>query len=389
MAEFRMPSLGADMESGTLVKWFIKPGDTVSKGDIVAEVETQKGIIDVETFVAGEVQAILVGEGEHVPVGTPLAFIGNGTAAPVTAPQEIADLPKAAPAPPAGRREPVETVPPAGRRPRVTPVARRRAEELGVDLSEVTGTGPGGAVVLIDVDRAAAARIEPPAPPAIDAAATMRAAIAVSMARSKREIPHYYLGTDIDMKRALDWLAAENAARPVTERILYAALLLKAVTLACRTVPEMNGYWTDGAFKPSDAVHLGVAIALRGGGLVAPAIHNADSLTVPDLMEALRDLVGRARSGKLRGSEVTDPTITVTNLGEQGVSTVFGVIYPPQVSLVGFGKVVERPWAVDGLLGVRPVVSASLSADHRASVGHRGGVFLSRIGDLLQEPEQL
>lgn len=389
MAEFRMPSLGADMESGTLVKWFIKPGDTVSKGDIVAEVETQKGIIDVETFVAGEVQAILVGEGEHVPVGTPLAFIGNGTAAPVTAPQEIADLPKAAPAPPAGRREPVETVPPAGRRPRVTPVARRRAEELGVDLSEVTGTGPGGAVVLIDVDRAAAARIEPPAPPAIDAAATMRAAIAVSMARSKREIPHYYLGTDIDMKRALDWLAAENAARPVTERVLYAALLLKAVALACRTVPEMNGYWTDGAFKPSDAVHLGVAIALRGGGLVAPAIHNADSLTVPALMEALRDLVGRARSGKLRGSEVTDPTITVTNLGEQGVSTVFGVIYPPQVSLVGFGKVVERPWAVDGLLGVRPVVSASLSADHRASVGHRGGVFLSRIGDLLQEPEQL
>jgi pyruvate dehydrogenase E2 component (dihydrolipoamide acetyltransferase) len=276
------------------------------------------------------------------------------------------------------------------RRPRVTPVARKRAEELGVDLTTVTGTGPGGAVVLIDIDRAAAAQsAETPTPPRIDAVAAMRAAIAAAMTRSKREIPHYYLGSEIDMQRSLTWLAGENAARPVTERVLYAALLLKAVALACRTVPEMNGFWTDGAFRQSEHVHLGVAIALRGGGLIAPAIHDADTKTVNETMSALRDLVERARSGKLRGSEVTDATITVTNLGEQGVSSVFGVIYPPQVALVGFGRVVERPWAVDGLLGVRPVVNVSLSADHRASVGHRGGVFLSRIVELLQEPEKL
>lgn len=386
MAEFRMPSLGADMEAGTLVKWFIKPGDTVSKGDIVAEVETQKGIIDVETFVAGAVQAILVAEGEYVPVGTALATIGNGASRVTPSPTRMAPATEPQrPAPsPAAQRSGVES----SRRPRVTPVARRRAEELGVDLSTVTGTGPGGAVVLIDIDRAARAVCPPPAP-AVDAAAAMRAAIAAAMARSKREIPHYYLGSEIDMQRALGWLVTENAARPVTERLLPAALLLKAVALACGSVPEMNGYWQEGTLHPGEAVHLGVAIALRGGGLVAPAIHDAGQLSIIELMAELRDLVDRARSGKLRSSELTDATITVTNLGEQGVSSVFGVIYPPQVALVGFGRVVERPWAIDGLLGVRPIVNVSLSADHRASVGHRGGVFLSRIAALLQEPEKL
>jgi pyruvate dehydrogenase E2 component (dihydrolipoamide acetyltransferase) len=216
----------------------------------------------------------------------------------------------------------------------------------------------------------------------------MRRAVGAHMSRSKREIPHYYLATTIDLSRSLGWLTDANAARPVTERVLPAALLLKATALAAHEVPSMNGTWED-AFRPSPSVHLGVAVALRGGGLVAPAIHDADRLSIDALMAALRDLVQRARAGGLRSSEMSDPTITVTNLGDQGVEDVFGVIYAPQVALVGFGKIVERPWASCGLLGVRPVVRATLSADHRVSDGHDGGRFLATIDRLLQNPETL
>jgi pyruvate dehydrogenase E2 component (dihydrolipoamide acetyltransferase) len=209
------------------------------------------------------------------------------------------------------------------------------------------------------------------------------------MARSKREIPHYYLGTRIDLSRGLAWLAAENTRRSVAERLLPAALLLRAVALAAREVPEMNGFFLGGAFRPESAVHLGVGISLREGGLVAPALHDADRKGVDALMRELADLVGRARAGVLRSSELADATLTVTNLGEQGVASIYGIIYPPQVALVGFGRVVEQPWAQDGLLGVRPVVEATVAADHRASDGHRGARFLAAIDRLLQEPEKL
>lgn len=216
----------------------------------------------------------------------------------------------------------------------------------------------------------------------------MRHAIGALMARSKREIPHYYLATSIDLHAALGWLAEVNARRPVTERLLPAALLLKATALAAREVPVVNGSWDDG-FRPAPAVHVGVAVSLRGGGLVAPAIHGTDELTVDALMAALRDLVARARRGVLRSSEMSDPTITVTNLGDQGVEEVFGVIYPPQVALVGFGRIVDRPWAAGGMVGVRPLIRATLAGDHRASDGHDGARFLAAIDRLLQAPESL
>lgn len=217
----------------------------------------------------------------------------------------------------------------------------------------------------------------------------MRAAIAAAMARSKREIPHYYLSTDIDMGTALAWLAARNASRPVTERLLPVALLVKAVAGALRKVPELNGHWIDGAFRPGSGVHIGCAIALRGGGLVAPAIHDAAALDLGALMRALADLTARARAGTLRSSELADPTITVTSLGDQGADTAFGVIHPPQVAIVGFGRIRERPWAHAGVVAVRPVVTATLAADHRATDGHRGGLFLSAIERLLQSPDTL
>ncbi|MCC6554296.1 MAG: 2-oxo acid dehydrogenase subunit E2, partial [Polyangiaceae bacterium] len=220
-------------------------------------------------------------------------------------------------------------------------------------------------------------------------ALAMRRAIAAAMARSKREIPHYYLATDVDMSRAQAWLTAENLRRPVSERLLLAVLQLKAVALALREVPELNGFWVDGALRPSAAVHLGVAISLRRGGLVAPAIHDVDGKPLGALMAELGDLTRRARAGTLRSSEMADPTITVTNLGDQGAMLVHGVIYPPQVALVGLGKVTERPWAAGGMLGARPVLTATLSADHRASDGHRGSLFLDALSRWLQEPEKL
>jgi pyruvate dehydrogenase E2 component (dihydrolipoamide acetyltransferase) len=222
-----------------------------------------------------------------------------------------------------------------------------------------------------------------------DRAAAMRTSIAAAMSRSKREIPHYYLAQEILLDKAMGWLAERNADRPVTERVLPAVLHLKAVAVATQRFGEFNGFWRDDEFVPGTGTHVGVAISLRGGGLVAPAIHDVAEKNLDELMSDLTDLVARARAGSLRSSEMSDPTITVTNLGDQGVDTVFGVIYPPQVALVGLGKPAQKVCAVDGGIRIVTAVQATLAADHRASDGHRGALFLAAVGELLQQPEIL
>jgi pyruvate dehydrogenase E2 component (dihydrolipoamide acetyltransferase) len=392
MAEFVMPALGADMEAGRLIAWMKKPGDKIERGEIIAEIDTDKGLIEIECFATGVVEKLLISPGDKVPVGTVLAVIreeGMGA--------RKAERPEEKPATAPAGSIPAITTP---ARLKISPVARKMAAELGVDPEAITGTGPGGRITHEDVERAAAARtaaaqvappIQPPIQPedSADRAARMRQTIAAAMARSKREIPHYYLSEMIDMSRAIKWLAEENQKRPVEGRLLLGAILVKAVALALHDVPELNGFWKDGRAVPSKEIHVGMAIALRGGGLIAPALHNADRQSLDELMKNLRDLTQRARAVRLRSSELTDPTITVTSLGDQGVETVFGVIYPPQVAIVGFGKVVERPWAVNGMIGARQVMTATLAADHRASDGHRGGLFLAAVDRLLQEPEKL
>ena len=412
MAEFLMPSLGADMDAGTILEWRVQPGDAVHRGDIVAVVDTEKSDIEVEVFEDGVVEELLVEVGREVAVGTPLARIA-AAGAPAEVPTPAASKAPTAPKPPKskatrGKPKPSKAKPPAKAAParlapagpctervRSSPLARRRAAEQGIDLGAVTGSGPDGAVRAGDLAPVTAptppkvrAPEEPPAAPRADRQAAMRRAVGELMARSKREIPHYYLATTVDLTAALAWLTEENARRPVTERLLPAALLLKATALAAREVPAMNGFWVDG-FQPASGVHLGVAVSLRGGGLIAPALHDADALTLDELMAGLRDLVERARAGRLRSSEMSDPTLTVTNLGDQGADEVFGVIYPPQVALVGFGKVVERPWAADGMVGARPTVRATLAAAHRASEGHEGSRFLAILDRLLHAPEDL
>jgi pyruvate dehydrogenase E2 component (dihydrolipoamide acetyltransferase) len=381
MADFTMPALGADMETGKVVQWLVRAGDRVHRGDVVAVVETHKGAIDVECFLDGVIDDLAP---LHValPVGAVLAHVRTADEAGTPA------------------------------RPRLSPAARRRAGELGLDPGALQTSAADGTITLADVERAAARQPPPkttstststPAPPPPRPApaappaparsgfdpAPMRQAIAAAMARSKREIPHYYLASTIDFAAADAWLEDWNRERAPQERLLPAALLLKATARALGEVSQFNGFFEQGAFRPGAGIHVGWAIALRGGGLVAPALHDADRLPLPALMAALRDLVQRARSGGLRSSELTDPTVTVTSLGERGVESVFGVIYPPQVAIVGFGRIAVRPWVVDGQLVARPLVATTLAADHRASDGHLGGLLLSAIDHALQAPERL
>ncbi len=500
-----MPSLGAGMDAGTLLEWYVAPGDEVRRGQVVALVETDKAAIEVEVFHDGVVTELVVDPGTKVPVGTVLARLGEassagGPATPGAATDDVAARPeegRRAPAddvttarsrgarPRAGpavqsplvrrlateRHVDLATVAGTGRaglitrgdvlgaaarvaggdagrdggtedrgaddattpastvpadlpaavrdragdrtrdragdragRPAATPYARRLAADRGLDLATVRGTGPGGAVVARDLaaprapdrlppaheaapPREVAVPSRAPGPGAPAAGSAMRRAIARAMEQSNREIPQYHLGQWVDVEATLGRLEAANAERAPADRVLPAALVLHATALACRDHPELNGTWVDGSFRPADHVHVGVAISLRGGGLVAPAIHDTDQRSVEEVMAALADLVRRARAGRLRGTELTDPTITVTNLGDRGVDTVHGLVHPPQVALVGAGRITPRPWAVDDLLAVRRVLHLTLAADHRASDGHLGGRFLAAVAHHLTGSE--
>jgi pyruvate dehydrogenase E2 component (dihydrolipoyllysine-residue acetyltransferase) len=390
VVEFRMPSLGADMEAGTLVEWLIEPGDPVKRGDIVAVVETQKGAIEIENFEPGTVERILVEVGTKVPVGTPLAIIKTPGEK-----EGIAPLPPAAkPAPPLkAPAAPPPRVAAEGegvaRGARISPAARRLAEQHGIDISTITGTGADNAIQLNAIERRIAElKIQAPRAAGFDLAA-MREAIAAAMARSKREIPHYYLAHEIEISACEDWLSRRNAERPPEQRLPLGALLVKAVALAARKFPTFNGFCRDSKFEAAPSVHIGTAIAIRGGGLIAPAIHDVDRLSLDELMLKMRELIERVRAGRIRSSEIADPTITVSSLGERGVETLYGIIYPPQVAIVGFGKAATRPWVERGNVVARPVVNATLAADHRVSDGHAGALFLAEIGKLLQEPGTL
>ena len=382
-----MPTLGADMEAGTLVEWLKKPGDMVARGDIIAVVDTEKGAIEIEVFDAGVIDRLVVEPGQKTPVGTVLALIRSPEE-----PSGAARWPSAPPVRPAAATPatvaPSATVPtPAAARARVSPAARQAARQLHVNLEAVEGRGPGGSITVADVERAAS--LGKPAAPAPDRLSRMREAMAAAMAHAKREIPHLYLSTTVDLTPTLTWLKAENERRPVTERLLPVVMFIKAVARACAEVPALNGFWTDHGFVQGAGAHVGCAIALRGGGLVAPALHDAAQKRLGILAQEFADLVKRARAGTLRSSEMSDATITLTNLGDLGVESAYAIIYPPQVAIVGIGRIVERPWVVDGRIEPRSVITVSVSADHRAVDGRAAGLFLTAIDRALQAPDTL
>lgn len=406
MGVFEMPSLGADMEAGTLVEWMIQPGDAVKRGDVVAVVETQKGAIEIETFQAGTVHHLEAELGQKLPVGAPLAVIlGEGEdvpPAPAKAPQEVPgpskqtealQPPQPVPAVPRKPPAPVPAVPPpAGLM--ASPIARRRAAELGIELAKVTGTGLGGAIQLADVERADAGAVEAkpdkttPDKPA-SPMAEMRKAIAAAMTRSKREIPHLYVSQTIDLEPATQWLAETNNGRDPASRLLMGALFVRATALAAAKVPVVNGQYTSDVFEPSKSVHAGIAVALRGGGLVAPALMEAQDLSLDATMSGMRDLVTRARAGRLRGSEMTMGTLTISALGETGAEAMTGVIFPPQVALLCIGAPQRRPWVVDDQVEPRQTVTLTLSLDHRVGDGRQAARFLDAFETFMQTPETL
>lgn len=420
-----MPSLGADMDAGTVLEWHVRVGDAVRRGDAVALVQTDKADIDIEVFEDGIVEAIVVPAGTKVAVGTPLAHIGSAKPAAPAAP--AATVPPPAPQPVVEvARPPTSTIDSplvrhaieraglapfmlrgtgiGGRvtrddveraaaragtssaRPRVTPRARRLARQAGVDLvalgaahAVVTGAH---VIAAAGAPSAASAQVTPPPDP-------MRAAIARLMSRAWKEIPHYYLQRRIDVSGALAWMEAQNASRPVEARLIAPALMARAVALAAVEAPAVNGWWRDDRFVAAEGVQLAIATALRSGGLIAPVIADADTKPLDAVMAEMRDLVTRARANKLRGSEVTGASLTITSLGDAGADVVYGIIHPPQVAIIGIGAVREAPWAEHGTLSARRVVQVTVAGDHRASDGRDGAAFLAALERLLKEPEHL
>lgn len=412
MIDFKMPALGADMDKGTVVSWHVQPGSTIQRGDIILDVETDKGTIAVDVWESGRIAEILVQPGQTVTVGTPLARIDAAQKAltpeappPAPSPPPLA---QSRPLPPVGPHPTLTLpyalvqkreikIPPRPKGRRISPLARSLARDLGVDLTLIPPPPDGRPILRHDVETFVSQRTSPetpaplpsPPPTAGTPSARLRAAIAEVMARSKREVPHYYLESEIYLSPMMEWLDTLNAGRSIKDRILPVAPLLKAVARAAVKSKVMNGFYTGGIFHPQADVHLGVVLSLREGGIVNPAIRNAERLSVDEIMQQLMDLIQRARHGKLKSSEVGNQTITVTSLGETGADKVMGIIYPPQVALVGFGCIRWRPWAEHKMIGAAHTVNATLSADHRVSDGLSGAAFLREISRLLQNPASL
>ena len=380
-----MPSLGADMNEATVVEWLKDEGDAVHRGEVIAVVETVKGAIEIEVFEDGVLDKVEASVGDAVSVGEVLAHIASKDAKAVSGVETVApNLPKKK------REEPASIN--TRTKVQVSPAALKRAAELGIDISKIS-SGEDGIIGLAEVEaQSTGSKTEAPAKrttkQGLDLDA-MRQAIGAAMARSKREIPHFYVGSTLDLSRLLDWLEDGNKHRSVEERILYAAPLIKAVAMALKKSPVLNGFFEDDQHQLSEDVHLGVTTSLRGGGLIAPAMHNTDTLTTGEVMVKLRGLVSRVRTGRLRGSEMTDPTATISILGDDTADSLLPVIYPPQVAIIGCGAIRSRPWIVDDLVEVRRTMVVTVAADHRVGDGRGASRFLNHLNTLLQEPETL
>lgn len=384
MIEFRMPNLGADMEAGTLREWKIKPGDTIHRGDILAVVETQKGLIEIETFDEGTIDSLLLKEDDRVPVGAIMALINQKEKeTDKSLPSEMGKNTSSVQA----RIEKNEVInTPSGIR--ASPLARRIAAEHQIDLSGVKGTGEKGAISKEDVEMVIRQNHEISKEKSTVSTDSIRMAIAAAMSKSNREIPHYYLETKIDMSRPLAWLTANNKSRSAANRILPVVLFIKATARALVEFPDINAIW-DNKLQRKKEINIGFVTSLRTGGIMIPTIHSADRKSIDEIMQTLNEIIPRARQLQLRSSDLSDSSITITNLGDNGVEKIFGIIYPPQVALIGFGGISEQPWAENGMLDVRPVLSITFAGDHRASDGQTGSKFLTAIKNHLLKPEVL
>jgi pyruvate dehydrogenase E2 component (dihydrolipoamide acetyltransferase) len=354
-----MPSLGADMDQGKLMKWLIKPGDEIKKGQAIAVVETTKSTVEIESFKEGKVLELIGKEGEEIRVGSSIATFEI----PEQRHHESADS-----------------------RLKVSPAARRLAITQGIKLEQVVGSGPGASIELRDIEKL----ITPvKTPEKTGTGVNLRAAIAQAMGRSKKEIPHYYLRNRVSLDRFMAWIDEKNANLASEQRLMIPVALLRAVTLALQENPAMNGYFEKDLFSPKESIHLGMTIALKQGGVLVPAILDSQQLSVSELNLAFQDLLQRARKGELKNRELTEGTFTVSYLGDLGCDEVLGIIFPPQVALLGLGRIHKEAVVVNGVLRVGFVIQVTLSADHRVSDGLIGARFLASIEKFLTNPHLL
>ncbi len=379
-AEVIMPALGLAQETGKLLRWLKAEGESVSKGEPLLEVETDKVTVELEAPADGVVAAIRA-EGDDVPVGEIVAFVlAPGESPPEAAPAALGVSREAS-----VQAEPAtETASATEERPRrrlASPKARRLAQERGVDLDSVTGSGPHGSVLAADLAGAAkngAAAIE-------TGAVWQR--MAERVARSWQTVPHFFLVREVDASRLAAWREVARS-RPGGEGVTHTDLLVRICAAALREHPRVNATWGDGAIVPQEDVNLGSAVA-TDEGLVVPVVHGADRLSLADLSARRAELVATARDGRLGPADVQGGTFTISNLGMFGVDAFLAIVNAPQAAILAVGRIVDRVVAVDGAPAVRPTMALSLSFDHRVVDGARGAQFLDTVAALVEEPAGL
>lgn len=417
--EVTMPQMGADMTEGTLLKWVKQVGDSVKRGEVIAEIETDKATIELEAYESGTIIKLVAQEGDVVPVGDVIALLGEPSEAvpdverkpPAEKPARRAIEPEvkeravaaAAPAPAPERTE----APAAGEtdsRIRISPVARRIAREAGVDISALRGSGPDGRILRRDVEAAAAASkgatqgtpaaavpaaaVARPTAGAHEGLSKMRQAIARRMTLSKQTQPHYYLTLDIDMTAALAFREQFNASATDEQRVSINDLIVKACAIALERHPKFNAAFSEEGLAYHERVNVCIGIALEDG-LIAPALLDCQAKSLGRIAVESKDLINRAKTGHLKADEYSDGTFTITNLGAFGVETLIGIINPPQAAILGVGSVMPQAVVRDGQVVVRQVMKVALSADHRVSDGAEGARFIKEIQALLEGPAAL
>jgi pyruvate dehydrogenase E2 component (dihydrolipoamide acetyltransferase) len=390
-SEVIMPALGMAQESGKVVRWHKSEGDEVKKGEPLLEVETDKVTVDVEAPADGRLAAVTAAEGDEVPVGQAIAVVlAAGEQAPQRAEEapdqargsrpEARDGASRAPTVEAPRRE--------RRRPLASPKARRLASQRGIDLASLVGSGPRGAVVAADVDTP---RQDERAPVTQAAEAPALGPVWLRMAahttESWQSVPHFFLQRDVDASRLDAWRETARS-RPGYERVSHTDLLVKVCAAALVRHPGVNARWQDGTILPGDGVNVGIAVA-TDEGLIVPVVHDADRLTLREISQRRTELAEAARAGRLRPDDVTGGSFTISNLGMYGVDSFHAIVNAPQAAILAVGRIVDRVVPVDARPAVRPVLSLTLSFDHRVVDGARGAQFLDALAALTEEPAGL
>ena len=400
-----MPQMGYDMQSGTVVRWLKSEGSDVRTGDPIAEIETDKAVVEFESYASGVLRRILVLEGATVPVGQPIAIVADEgeeldeeeimQSAPVQEAPVETEAPAVVSTPAAAPPEPPS--PPSGGTVRASPVARRLADERGIDISQVKGTGPGGRVTKDDVlAMPATAAPVTAAAPAVETVAAetvplsrMRQQIARVTVKSKQEKPHFYVASEIDMTRAMELRQELNQALEAEGvRVTVNDLIIRACVEALTKYPKFNAYFQDDGVRMNEKINIGIAIALEEG-LVVPAIMDCAQRSLRDIARASRDLAERTEGGTLHPSEYTGGTFAISNLGMFAVTSFVAIIHPPQTAVLAVGTVAKRPVVRDDQVAVAQTMTATLSADHRMVDGAEGARFIVEVKRLLENPVSL